>query len=118
MARPKVPGLELSKHLCVCFVFLPKHPREEASPNSALCLTLPEDRFPPSIITNEGLVLDENSAKTIRTLQLSATDQDSEASQLQLKVTWQPQLGHLEHVASPGELGGVGLSQQQNAGGF
>ncbi|XP_023802454.1 extracellular matrix protein FRAS1-like [Cyanistes caeruleus] len=62
-----------------------------------------EDRFPPSIITNEGLVLDENSAKTIRTLQLSATDQDSEASQLQLKVTWQPQLGHLEHVASPGK---------------
>ncbi|XP_014107867.1 PREDICTED: extracellular matrix protein FRAS1-like [Pseudopodoces humilis] len=61
-----------------------------------------EDRFPPSIITNKGLVLDENSAKTITTLQLSATDQDREASQLQFKVTWQPQLGHLEHVASPG----------------
>ncbi|XP_058708952.1 FRAS1-related extracellular matrix protein 2-like isoform X2 [Poecile atricapillus] len=61
-----------------------------------------EDRSPPSIITNKGLVLDENSAKTIRTLQLSATDQDSEASQLQFKVTQQPQLGHLEHVASPG----------------
>ncbi|XP_016153247.1 PREDICTED: extracellular matrix protein FRAS1 [Ficedula albicollis] len=61
-----------------------------------------EDRFPPSIITNKGLVLDEHSAKTITTLQLSATDQDSEASQLQYKVTRQPQLGHLEHVASPG----------------
>ncbi|KAM7021681.1 LOW QUALITY PROTEIN: extracellular matrix organizing protein FRAS1 [Passerculus sandwichensis] len=61
-----------------------------------------EDRFPPSIITNKGLVLDENSAKAITTLQLSATDQDSEASHLQYKVTRQPQLGHLEHVASPG----------------
>ncbi|XP_053831515.1 extracellular matrix organizing protein FRAS1 [Vidua macroura] len=61
-----------------------------------------EDRFAPSIITNKGLVLDENSAKAITTLQLSATDQDSEASQLQYKVTRQPQLGHLEHVASPG----------------
>ncbi|XP_027744997.1 extracellular matrix protein FRAS1 [Empidonax traillii] len=61
-----------------------------------------EDRFPPSIITNKGLVLDENSAKTITTLQLSATDQDSEPTQLLYKVTRQPQLGHLEHVASPG----------------
>ncbi|OWK55263.1 Extracellular matrix protein FRAS1 [Lonchura striata] len=61
-----------------------------------------EDRFAPSIITNKGLVLDENSAKAITTLQLSATDQESEASQLQYKVTRQPQLGHLEHVASPG----------------
>ncbi|KAJ7411871.1 hypothetical protein BTVI_48371 [Pitangus sulphuratus] len=61
-----------------------------------------EDRFPPSIITNKGLVLDENSAKIITTLQLSATDQDSEPTQLLYKVTRQPQLGHLEHVASPG----------------
>lgn len=59
-------------------------------------------------------MLDENSAKTITTLQLSATDQDSEASQLQYKVTRQPQLGHLEHVASPGEQGGVGPSEQPN----
>lgn len=79
-------------------------------------LTLPEDRFPPSIITNKGLVLDENSAKAITTLQLSATDQDSEASQLQYKVTRQPQLGHLEHVASPGEQGGVGPLEHQNTG--
>ncbi|XP_031463336.1 extracellular matrix protein FRAS1 [Phasianus colchicus] len=61
-----------------------------------------EDRFPPSIITNTGLVLDENSAKKITTLQLSATDQDSEPTQLQYKLTKQPQLGHLEHAASPG----------------
>uniref|UniRef100_A0A803XZT8 Calx-beta domain-containing protein n=1 Tax=Meleagris gallopavo TaxID=9103 RepID=A0A803XZT8_MELGA len=33
-----------------------------------------EDRFPPSIITNTGLVLDENSAKKITTLQLSQDD--------------------------------------------
>lgn len=63
-------------------------------------------------------MLDENSAKTISTLQLSAADQDSEASQLQYKVTRQPQLGHLEHVASPGEQGGVGPLEQQNTGGF
>uniref|UniRef100_A0A8C4U634 VWFC domain-containing protein n=1 Tax=Falco tinnunculus TaxID=100819 RepID=A0A8C4U634_FALTI len=61
-----------------------------------------EDRVPPSIITNKGLVLDENSAKTITTLQLSATDQDSEPSQLRYELTRQPQLGHLEHAASPG----------------
>jgi len=46
--------------------------------------------------------LDENSAKTITTLQLSATDQDSEPTQLQYTLTKQPQLGHLERVASPG----------------
>uniref|UniRef100_A0A8C9EKS7 Calx-beta domain-containing protein n=1 Tax=Pavo cristatus TaxID=9049 RepID=A0A8C9EKS7_PAVCR len=61
-----------------------------------------EDRFPPSIIANTGLVLDENSAKKITTLQLSATDRDSEPTQLQYKLTRQPQLGHLEHAASPG----------------
>lgn len=65
-------------------------------------LTLAEDRFPPSIVANTGLVLDENSAKKITTLQLSATDRDSEPTQLQYKLTKQPQLGHLEHVASPG----------------
>lgn len=121
MAKPKVPALELSKRLCMCCLLLEhNYPGEGMwlSPNSALCLTLPEDRFPPSIITNKGLVLDENSAKTISTLQLSAADQDSETSQLQYKVTRQPQLGHLEHVASPGEQGGAGPSEQQNTGGF
>ncbi|XP_075401034.1 extracellular matrix organizing protein FRAS1 [Tenrec ecaudatus] len=61
-----------------------------------------EDRFPPVITTNKGLVLDENSVKKITTLQLSATDQDSEPAALIYRVTKQPQLGHLEHTASPG----------------
>ncbi|XP_064918597.1 extracellular matrix organizing protein FRAS1 isoform X3 [Columba livia] len=61
-----------------------------------------EDRFPPSIVANEGLVLDENSAKTLTTLQLCATDRDSEPSRLQYQLTRQPQLGQLEHLASPG----------------
>ncbi|XP_065453534.1 extracellular matrix organizing protein FRAS1 isoform X1 [Chrysemys picta bellii] len=61
-----------------------------------------EDRLPPSIISNKGLVLDENSVKKITTLQLSATDQDSEPAALLYRITKQPQLGHLEHAASPG----------------
>ncbi|NXS55143.1 FRAS1 protein, partial [Brachypteracias leptosomus] len=65
-------------------------------------LSVLEDRFPPSIITNKGLVLAENSVKTITPLELSAVDEDSEPRQLHYKVTRQPQLGHLQHVASPG----------------
>ncbi|XP_038615096.1 LOW QUALITY PROTEIN: extracellular matrix protein FRAS1 [Tachyglossus aculeatus] len=61
-----------------------------------------EDNLPPSITANEGLVLDENSVKTITTLQLSATDRDSGPEKLRYRVTQQPQLGHLEHSASPG----------------
>ncbi|XP_012928771.1 extracellular matrix protein FRAS1 isoform X2 [Heterocephalus glaber] len=61
-----------------------------------------EDRSPPVITTNKGLVLDENSVKKITTLQLSATDRDSEPAELVYRVTGQPQLGHLEHAASPG----------------
>ncbi|XP_029456255.1 extracellular matrix protein FRAS1 isoform X2 [Rhinatrema bivittatum] len=61
-----------------------------------------EDRLPPSITVNKGLVLDENSVKKITTLQLSATDQDSEPGELLYQITEQPQLGHLEHAASPG----------------
>lgn len=57
---------------------------------------------PPVIITNKGLVLDENSVKKITTAQLSATDRDSEPAELIYRITSQPQLGHLEHVASPG----------------
>nr|XP_044999992.1 extracellular matrix organizing protein FRAS1 isoform X2 [Jaculus jaculus] len=60
------------------------------------------DKSPPFIITNKGLVLDENSIKKITTLQLSATDQDSEPTELIYRVTAQPRLGHLEHAASPG----------------
>ncbi|KAJ8398108.1 hypothetical protein AAFF_G00431850 [Aldrovandia affinis] len=61
-----------------------------------------EDRLPPSVVVNKGLVLDENTVKKITTLQLSATDQDSEPSELVYRVTKQTQLGHLEHAASPG----------------
>uniref|UniRef100_A0A6I8NJC9 Fraser extracellular matrix complex subunit 1 n=1 Tax=Ornithorhynchus anatinus TaxID=9258 RepID=A0A6I8NJC9_ORNAN len=61
-----------------------------------------EDNLPPSITANEGLVLDENSVKTITTLQLSATDRDSGPEKLRYRITQRPQLGHLEHSASPG----------------
>ncbi|GAB1289869.1 Extracellular matrix organizing protein FRAS1 [Apodemus speciosus] len=61
-----------------------------------------EDKSPPVIITNKGLVLDENSVEKITTAQLSATDQDSKPAELIYRITAQPQLGHLEHVASPG----------------
>lgn len=61
-----------------------------------------EDRLPPSVIVNKGLVLDENSVKKITTLQLSATDQDSEPGDLVYSITKQTQLGRLEHAASPG----------------
>ncbi|XP_045713822.1 extracellular matrix organizing protein FRAS1 isoform X3 [Phyllostomus hastatus] len=61
-----------------------------------------EDKSPPVITTNKGLVLDENSVKKITTLQLSATDQESGPAELTYRITRQPQLGHLEHAASPG----------------
>ncbi|EGW11615.1 Extracellular matrix protein FRAS1 [Cricetulus griseus] len=61
-----------------------------------------EAEFPPVIITNKGLVLDENSGKKITPAQLLATDQDSKAAELIYRITAQPQLGRLEHVASPG----------------
>ncbi|XP_023676521.2 extracellular matrix organizing protein FRAS1 isoform X1 [Paramormyrops kingsleyae] len=61
-----------------------------------------EDRLPPSVVVNKGLVLDENTVKKITTLELSATDHDSEPGELVYRVTKQPQLGHLEYVASPG----------------
>lgn len=61
-----------------------------------------EDHLPPSVVVNKGLVLDENTVKKLTTLQLSASDQDSEPSELIYRLTKQPSLGHLEHVASPG----------------
>ncbi|XP_041644401.1 extracellular matrix protein FRAS1 [Cheilinus undulatus] len=61
-----------------------------------------EDRLPPSVEVNKGLVLDENSVKKLTTLQLSASDQDSEPSELVYKITKQTSLGHLEHAANPG----------------
>uniref|UniRef100_A0A8C4Z636 Fraser extracellular matrix complex subunit 1 n=1 Tax=Gadus morhua TaxID=8049 RepID=A0A8C4Z636_GADMO len=60
------------------------------------------DRLPPVVEVNKGLVLDENSRKKLTTLQLSASDQDSEPSELLFTVTKQLDLGHLEHVANPG----------------
>lgn len=62
----------------------------------------PEDRLPPSVVVNKGLVLDENSVKKLTTLQLSASDQDSEPGELIYRITKQTSLGHLEHAASPG----------------
>lgn len=120
MTSPRILILKLSlwegsllRMACVticCLLLVSQYPvgitprnGKRPSPNSALYLTLAEDRFPPSIVANTGLVLDENSAKKITTLQLSATDRDSEPTQLQYKLTKQPQLGHLEHVASPGQ---------------
>uniref|UniRef100_UPI0037E879D7 extracellular matrix organizing protein FRAS1 n=1 Tax=Semicossyphus pulcher TaxID=241346 RepID=UPI0037E879D7 len=61
-----------------------------------------EDRLPPSVEVNKGLVLDENTMKKLTTLQLSASDQDSEPGELIFRITKQTSLGHLEHAASPG----------------
>ncbi|XP_044921660.1 extracellular matrix organizing protein FRAS1 isoform X1 [Mustela putorius furo] len=61
-----------------------------------------EDNSPPVITTNKGLVLDENSVEKITALQLSATDQESTPTDLVYTITRQPELGHLEHAASPG----------------
>lgn len=54
------------------------------------------------MVANKGMALDENSAKKLTTLHLSASDQDSEPGELIYRVTKQPSLGHLEHATSPG----------------
>ncbi|XP_046872768.1 extracellular matrix protein FRAS1 isoform X2 [Hypomesus transpacificus] len=61
-----------------------------------------EDRLPPSVLVNKGLVLEENSVKKLTTQQLSSSDQDSEPSELLYRVTKQPALGRLEYVGNPG----------------
>ncbi|XP_028271090.1 extracellular matrix organizing protein FRAS1 isoform X7 [Parambassis ranga] len=61
-----------------------------------------EDRLPPSVVVNKGLVLDENTMKKLTTLQLSANDQDSEPGELIYRITKQTSLGHLEHATNPG----------------
>ncbi|XP_008299754.1 extracellular matrix protein FRAS1-like [Stegastes partitus] len=61
-----------------------------------------EDRLPPSVVVNKGLVLDENTMKKLTTLQLSASDQDSEPGELIYRITKQTSLGHLEHATNPG----------------
>ncbi|XP_046512812.1 extracellular matrix organizing protein FRAS1 isoform X5 [Equus quagga] len=70
--------------------------------DQSFSISVLEDKSPPVITTNKGLVLDENSVKKITTLQLSATDQESEPAELIYRITRQPQLGHLELAASPG----------------
>ncbi|XP_069341542.1 extracellular matrix organizing protein FRAS1 [Eulemur rufifrons] len=70
--------------------------------DQSFAVSVVEDKSPPVIVTNEGLVLDENSVEKITTLQLSAADQDSDPAELTYSVTRQPRLGHLEHAASPG----------------
>ncbi|XP_056136283.1 extracellular matrix protein FRAS1 [Lampris incognitus] len=61
-----------------------------------------EDHLPPSVVMNKGLILDENTAKKLTTLQLSASDQDSEPGELLYRITKQTSLGHLEHITNPG----------------
>nr|XP_040148101.1 extracellular matrix organizing protein FRAS1 [Ictidomys tridecemlineatus] len=70
--------------------------------DQSFSISILEDKSPPVVTNNKGLVLNENSVKKITTLQLSATDQDSEPAELIYRITRQPQLGHLEHAASPG----------------
>ncbi|XP_062964839.1 extracellular matrix organizing protein FRAS1 isoform X1 [Cynocephalus volans] len=70
--------------------------------DQSFSISVLEDKSPPVVITNKGLVLDENSVKKITTLQLSATDEDSKPAELIYRITRQPQLGHLEHAAAPG----------------
>ncbi|XP_045392852.1 extracellular matrix organizing protein FRAS1 isoform X1 [Lemur catta] len=70
--------------------------------DQSFAISVVEDKSPPVIVTNKGLVLDENSVGKITTLQLSAADQDGDPAELTYSVTRQPQLGHLELTASPG----------------
>uniref|UniRef100_A0A4W4DQF0 VWFC domain-containing protein n=1 Tax=Electrophorus electricus TaxID=8005 RepID=A0A4W4DQF0_ELEEL len=66
-------------------------------------ISILEDKLPPSVVVNKGLMLDENSVKKVTTLQLSSTDQDSEPSELVYRITKQTQLGHLELTTNPGK---------------
>uniref|UniRef100_A0A8C1C586 Fraser extracellular matrix complex subunit 1 n=1 Tax=Cyprinus carpio carpio TaxID=630221 RepID=A0A8C1C586_CYPCA len=75
---------------------------KKVHPHLFFSLSLSEDRLPPTVVVNKGLVMDENTLKKITTLQLSSTDQDSEPDELIYRVTKQPQLGHLEHSSKPG----------------
>ncbi|KAE8631113.1 hypothetical protein XENTR_v10001087 [Xenopus tropicalis] len=77
-------------------------PEDNKLIDQSFYISIIEDKLPPSITANKGLTLDENSLKKITTLQLSATDQDSEPRELLFQITKQPSLGHLEHVGTPG----------------
>ncbi|KAJ8404524.1 hypothetical protein AAFF_G00337910 [Aldrovandia affinis] len=71
---------------------------EENSVTNSSMATMDTDN--PRMVLNRGLVLHENSVKTITTLQLSATNQDG--ADMEFHITKQTQLGYLEHTASPG----------------
>ncbi|KAJ6657516.1 hypothetical protein lerEdw1_002451 [Lerista edwardsae] len=72
--------------------------------DQSFIVTVVDHQLPPSITVNAGLSLDENSVKKITTLELSALDEDTEPSDLLYRITKQPQLGHLEHSATPGRV--------------
>lgn len=65
-------------------------------------ITVMEDRFPPAIIANEELVMEEGARKKITTKFLSFTDVDSEPGSLLYQVFEGPSLGHIELSKAPG----------------
>uniref|UniRef100_A0A8C1KIC1 Fraser extracellular matrix complex subunit 1 n=1 Tax=Cyprinus carpio TaxID=7962 RepID=A0A8C1KIC1_CYPCA len=84
------------------FKFNLEDPEGNRAIDQSFFISVLEDRLPPTVVVNKGLVMDENTLKKITTLQLSSTDQDSEPDELIYRVTKQPQLGHLEHSSKPG----------------
>ncbi|KTF97312.1 hypothetical protein cypCar_00002394 [Cyprinus carpio] len=83
------------------FKFNLEDPEGNRAIDQSFFISVLEDRLPPTVVVNKGLVMDENTLKKITTLQLSSTDQDSEPDELIYRVTKQPQLGHLEHSSKP-----------------
>ncbi|KAF3695350.1 Extracellular matrix protein FRAS1 Precursor [Channa argus] len=119
-----VLGIDTQHHVnseCPCFAGLLQYSHEKGEKGGSLFfkfnlvdpegnklidqsffISVLEDRLPPSVVVNKGLVLDENTMKKLTTLQLSAIDQDSEPAELIFRVTKQPSLGHLEHASNAG----------------
>ncbi|XP_076856944.1 extracellular matrix organizing protein FRAS1 isoform X2 [Brachyhypopomus gauderio] len=87
----------------VSFKFNLEDPEGNKLIDESFFISVLEDKLPPSVVVNKGLVLDENSVKKITTLQLSSTDQDSEPGELIYRITKQTQLGHLELTTNPGK---------------
>ncbi|XP_030622204.1 extracellular matrix organizing protein FRAS1 [Chanos chanos] len=85
------------------FKFNLEDPEGNKAIDQSFFISVLEDRLPPSVVVNKGLVLDEGSVKKITTSQLSSTDQDSEPGELVYRITKQTQLGHLEHSSNPGK---------------
>ncbi|XP_076458587.1 LOW QUALITY PROTEIN: extracellular matrix organizing protein FRAS1-like [Babylonia areolata] len=65
-------------------------------------ITVVEDRFPPSRVSNEELVVKEGERERITTDFLSFTDLDSDPGSLLYQVLEGPHLGHLELAEEPG----------------